>query len=157
MELKYFSALIGVKMDEKIKIMLQEYLGDTPIVSSDLDFIEDPLDFGGRANLRTYYIFESLGVEMSTKEEIIDSIYLFVKKKNIRLSIERECKININSAKEDVLRILGNPDNMGGGEEGPLGFIGEWFIYFKNNIYINVTFSEKLKVELICLMADFDI
>ena len=158
MELKYFSSIIGVKMDENIMAMFQEYLREAPIVSSDLDFVEDPSDVGGLSNVVTYYTFEDSGVIIGVKEEVVESIHLRVKKNCIKLSVEGKGEINSNSTKEYILSLFGSPDKTGGGEDtGILGFIGEWFLYVKGKISMNITFSKELKVELVCLMADFDI
>ena len=158
MELKYFSSLTGVKMDKNVMAMFQEYLREVPIVSSDLDFVEDPSDVGGLSNVVTYYTFKDSGVIIGVKEEIVESIHLHVKKNCLKLCVEGKGEINSNSTKEHILSLFGSPDKTGGGKDvGILGFIGEWFLYVKGKISMNITFSKELKVELVCLMADFDI
>ena len=158
MELKYFSSIIGVKMDENIMAMFQEYLKEVPIVSSDLDIVEDPSDVGGLSNVKTYYTFKNSGVEIAAKEEVVTTIHLRVKKNCLKLCVEGKGEKNSNSTKEHILSLFGSPDKTGGGKDvGILGFIGEWFLYVKGKISMNITFSKELKVELVCLMADFDI
>ena len=157
MELKYFSSIIGVKMDENVMAMFQEYLREVPIVSSDLDIVEDPLDVGGLSNVKTYYTFENSGVEIGVKEEVVTTIHLLVRRSCIKLCVEGKGEINSNSTKEYILSLFGNPDKTGGGDTGFLGFIGEWFLYVKEKISMNISFTKELKVEQVCLMADFDI
>ena len=116
MELKYFSSLTGVKMDKNVMAMFQEYLREVPIVSSDLDFVEDPSDVGGLSNVVTYYTFKDSGVIIGVKEEIVESIHLHVKKNCLKLCVEGKGEINNKSTKEYILSLFGSPDKTGGGE-----------------------------------------
>ena len=102
-------------MDKNVMAMFQEYLREVPIVSSDLDIVEDPSDVCGLSNVKTYYTFKNSGVVIAAKEEVVTTIHLYVKKNCITLCVEGEGEINNKSTKECILNLFGSPDKTGGG------------------------------------------